>query len=72
MGRSTGTAARDSTRRAFAAILDADHGGLFRIAPDGEGWTSRQLYLPDTNVRRSCGCRHSRSLARDRWDTDCL
>ena len=34
----------------FAAILDADHGGLFRISPDCEGWTSKQLYLPDTNV----------------------
>jgi len=34
----------------FAAILDADHGGLFRIAPDGGGWVSKQLYLPDTNV----------------------
>jgi GH15 family glucan-1,4-alpha-glucosidase len=34
----------------FAAILDADHGGLFRIGPDGDGWTSKQLYLPDTNV----------------------
>lgn len=34
----------------FAAILDADRGGLFRISPDGAGWTSRQLYLPDTNV----------------------
>jgi GH15 family glucan-1,4-alpha-glucosidase len=34
----------------FAAILDADRGGLFRICPDGEGWTSRQLYLPDTAV----------------------
>ena len=34
----------------FAAILDADRGGLFRIAPDGEGWNSKQLYLPDTNV----------------------
>jgi GH15 family glucan-1,4-alpha-glucosidase len=34
----------------FAAILDADHGGLFRISPDGTGWTSRQLYLPDTTV----------------------
>src|SRR4029453_426843 len=27
----------------FAAILDADHGGLFRIAPDGDGWSSKQL-----------------------------
>jgi GH15 family glucan-1,4-alpha-glucosidase len=34
----------------FAAILDADRGGLFRIAPEREGWTSRQLYLPETNV----------------------
>ena len=34
----------------FGAILDADHGGLFRIAPEGEGWSSKQLYLPDTNV----------------------
>ncbi|HSE07817.1 MAG TPA: glycoside hydrolase family 15 protein [Nocardioidaceae bacterium] len=34
----------------FAAILDADHGGLFRIAPEGGGWSSKQLYLPDTNV----------------------
>src|SRR3954451_24132770 len=34
----------------FAAILDADRGGRFRIAPDCDGWTSKQLYLPDTNV----------------------
>src|SRR5690349_8424060 len=34
----------------FAAILDADRGGLFRISPDCDGWTSKQLYLPDTNV----------------------
>jgi hypothetical protein len=34
----------------FAAILDADHGGLIRIAPDRDGWISKQLYLPDTNV----------------------
>jgi GH15 family glucan-1,4-alpha-glucosidase len=34
----------------FGAILDADHGGLFRIAPDCDGWSSKQLYLPDTNV----------------------
>jgi GH15 family glucan-1,4-alpha-glucosidase len=34
----------------FAAILDADRGGVFRIAPEREGWTSKQLYLPDTNV----------------------
>src|SRR5512146_2141056 len=34
----------------FAAILDADRGGRFSISPDGEGWSSKQLYLPDTNV----------------------
>src|SRR4029453_6125924 len=34
----------------FAAILDADHGGLFPIAPDGDNWSSKQLYLPDTNI----------------------
>jgi GH15 family glucan-1,4-alpha-glucosidase len=34
----------------FAAILDADRGGAFRISPDGGGWTSKQLYLPDTNI----------------------
>jgi GH15 family glucan-1,4-alpha-glucosidase len=34
----------------FGSILDADRGGLFRIAPAGDGWSSKQLYLPDTNV----------------------
>lgn len=34
----------------FAAILDADRGGLFRISPDCAGWSSKQLYLPDTNI----------------------
>jgi GH15 family glucan-1,4-alpha-glucosidase len=34
----------------FAAILDAERGGRFAIAPDCGGWTSKQLYLPDTNV----------------------
>ena len=34
----------------FASILDADDGGLFRITPDCDGWRSKQLYLPDTNV----------------------
>jgi len=34
----------------FASILDADRGGLFRITPDCDGWRSKQLYLPDTNV----------------------
>ncbi len=34
----------------FASIFDADRGGRFRISPEGEGWSSKQLYLPDTNV----------------------
>ena len=34
----------------FAALLDADRGGRFRITPDVRDWTSRQLYLPDTNI----------------------
>jgi GH15 family glucan-1,4-alpha-glucosidase len=34
----------------FAAILDADRGGLFRITPACDGSSSKQLYLPDTNV----------------------
>jgi GH15 family glucan-1,4-alpha-glucosidase len=29
----------------FAAILDADHGGRFRISPGCDGWASKQLYL---------------------------
>jgi GH15 family glucan-1,4-alpha-glucosidase len=34
----------------FAAILDADHEGLFRISPDCDGWSSKQLYRFHTNV----------------------
>ena len=34
----------------FGAILDADRGGLFRVAPDCDGWSSKQLYLPDNNI----------------------
>ncbi|WAL67750.1 glycoside hydrolase family 15 protein [Amycolatopsis cynarae] len=34
----------------FAAILDAERGGVFRISPGYEGWSSKQLYLPDTNI----------------------
>jgi len=41
---------RFDSPRVFAAILDADRGGLFRISPDCGGWSSKQLYLPDTNV----------------------
>ena len=34
----------------FAALLDKDRGGAFRIAPAHDGWKSRQLYFPDTNI----------------------
>jgi GH15 family glucan-1,4-alpha-glucosidase len=34
----------------FASLLDRDKGGSFRIAPARDGWKSRQLYFPDTNV----------------------
>jgi GH15 family glucan-1,4-alpha-glucosidase len=34
----------------FAAILDKERGGFYRIAPARAGWTSKQLYFPDTNV----------------------
>src|SRR5215207_6993691 len=34
----------------FASLLDADRGGMFRIAPIGSKWTTRQLYLPDSAV----------------------
>jgi len=31
----------------FAALLDADRGGYYRIAPDRDDYVSKQLYLPD-------------------------
>jgi GH15 family glucan-1,4-alpha-glucosidase len=34
----------------FAAILDRERGGGWRISPGGTDWTSKQLYLPDTNI----------------------
>jgi len=34
----------------FAALLDADKGGHFSIAPQGKDIKHKQLYLPDTNV----------------------
>src|SRR3712207_122106 len=34
----------------FAAILDDEKGGRFKIAPASEGVTRKQLYWPDTNV----------------------
>jgi GH15 family glucan-1,4-alpha-glucosidase len=34
----------------FGSLLDSEKGGYFRIHPAGEGYTSRQMYLPDTAV----------------------
>ncbi len=34
----------------FGAILDRRKGGSFRIAPEGDDYEAKQLYLPDTNV----------------------
>lgn len=34
----------------FAALLDAEKGGLFRIDPQMEEVRYKQLYLPDTNI----------------------
>jgi GH15 family glucan-1,4-alpha-glucosidase len=34
----------------FGAILDSDRGGHYRLRPAAEGWTTKQLYFPDTNV----------------------
>jgi GH15 family glucan-1,4-alpha-glucosidase len=34
----------------FAAILDDEKGGRFKIAPASDGVTRKQLYWPDTNV----------------------
>src|SRR3954453_1240893 len=34
----------------FAAILDKEKGGGFRIAPSTDGWKTKQLYFPDTAV----------------------
>ena len=34
----------------FASLLDAEQGGYFRIAPDGDDYVTKQLYLPDTAI----------------------
>ncbi len=34
----------------FGAMLDDAHGGRFAIAPAGDGWRTKQLYIPETNV----------------------
>jgi GH15 family glucan-1,4-alpha-glucosidase len=42
--------ARFDAPSVFGAILDKEKGGYWRIAPTEPGWTSNQLYFPDTNV----------------------
>jgi GH15 family glucan-1,4-alpha-glucosidase len=34
----------------FASLLDRTRGGHFRIAPETDGWVSKQLYLPGTAI----------------------
>jgi GH15 family glucan-1,4-alpha-glucosidase len=34
----------------FASLLDKDHGGYFRIKPTGDGYATRQMYLPGTAI----------------------
>jgi len=34
----------------FGSILDAKQGGFYSLRPEGEDWSSRQLYFPDTNI----------------------
>jgi GH15 family glucan-1,4-alpha-glucosidase len=34
----------------FGSILDKDRGGFYSLRPEGEDWTSKQLYFPDTNI----------------------
>src|SRR2546423_6241998 len=34
----------------FASLLDAERGGLYRIAPDRDDYVAKQLYLPDTAI----------------------
>ena len=34
----------------FASLLDADKGGMCRIAPDRDDYVSKQLYLPDSAI----------------------
>jgi GH15 family glucan-1,4-alpha-glucosidase len=41
---------RHDSPSVFGAILDDVRGGRFKIFPDMEGTTRKQLYWPDTNV----------------------
>ena len=41
---------RSDSPSVFAAILDDEKGGRFKIAPVGDGVSQKQFYWPDTNV----------------------
>ena len=34
----------------FGCILDAEQGGFYALRPEGDDWSSKQLYFPDTNI----------------------
>jgi GH15 family glucan-1,4-alpha-glucosidase len=34
----------------FGSILDAGEGGYYALRPEGDDWSSKQLYFPDTNI----------------------
>ena len=34
----------------FAQLLDAEHGGYFRVGPDTDNYVTKQLYFPDTAI----------------------
>jgi GH15 family glucan-1,4-alpha-glucosidase len=42
--------ARFDSPSIFWASSTPTAGPLFRISPDSDGWTSKQLYLPDTKI----------------------
>jgi GH15 family glucan-1,4-alpha-glucosidase len=48
----------------FAAILDADHGGLFRISPDGDGWLKPPSRLQVTEFAKTLRAHRSSSESR--------
>jgi GH15 family glucan-1,4-alpha-glucosidase len=51
MAPSTFSVSRTSTRPpVFAALLDQEHGGYFALQPRGDEYSSKQMYLPDTNI----------------------
>ena len=60
----------------FASLLDAEHGGYFRVGPDTDNYVTKQLYFPDTAIlitrfmTRGRGRRGPRLHARDRGRRD--